>query len=131
MRLFVFDLLFFTQTSMAVSTTCTSSTRREFSVKDGVKDRRLEDKTMFKTTKVDMDSQCFSECSNDCRCLSFNVCGQICQLNAGTRILGRNSLRVRHGCRYYDLPQEKVNLQYYLGSNNAVERTVMRNNNLR
>lgn len=114
MHLLVFDLLFFTQISTVVSSTCTFSTQRKFNVKDGVQDRILENKMMFKTTKVDVDPQCFSECSNDCRCLSFNVCGQICQLNAGKRLLGRNSLRVKPGCRYYDLPEEKVNLQYYI-----------------
>jgi hypothetical protein len=52
---------------------------------------------------VKSDSECFGvECSLDCRCMSFSVCENSCQLNARSRTLVKNSLRHKPGCRYYD-----------------------------
>ncbi|CAB4038468.1 uncharacterized protein LOC113671815 [Paramuricea clavata] len=39
--------------------------------------------------------------------MSFTVCENSCQLNAGSRKLVKKSLRHKHGCRYYDLPPFK------------------------
>jgi hypothetical protein len=47
---------------------------------------------------VKSDSECFVECSVDCRCMSFGVCENSCQLNAGSRKLVKNSLRHKAGC---------------------------------
>ena len=89
---------------------CSSSfcSNNHFHIKDGVDDRILEDR-IFKTIKIrDYRSECFVHCTMDCRCLSFNVYDQQCQLNADKKDMKNNSLKIKHGCSYYDLDVSKL-----------------------
>ena len=102
-----FSMIF--QLPGALAKTCAGScSRMSFNVKNVIRDRALEGDRRLKNMVVENDPQCFSECSKDCKCLSFNVCGKTCQLNQANRMLARNSFRVKVGCRYYDMPIAKV-----------------------
>ena len=85
--------------------TCSSSS---FNIKDGIKDRTLEGRVVKALTIDDYHSECFLKCSLDCRCLSFNVCGKQCQLNADRQDMKNNSLKIRRGCAHYDFPRTIV-----------------------
>ena len=80
-----------------------------FHIKDGIAERALVGRT-FKNSTIDgWHSECFLECTMDCRCLSFVVCGKQCQLNADKKEMRNNSLEIKKGCTYYDLHIEQVN----------------------
>jgi hypothetical protein len=80
----------------------------DFNVEQAVHDRFLNDGRILAIKIVKSDSECFEECSADCRCMSFSVCGRSCRLNAGSRMLVKNALRRNPGCRYYDFPPFEV-----------------------
>ena len=82
--------------------TCNTCGQIDFNIEQGVQDRFLDDGRKQATKIVKSDSECFVECSLDCRCMSFSVCENSCQLNARSRTLVKNSLRHKPGCRYYD-----------------------------
>ena len=88
--------------------TCNTCGQIDFNVEQGVQDRFLDDGRNLATTIVKSDSECFVECSLDCRCISFSVCENSCQLSARSRQLVKISLRHKPGCRYYDFPQFEV-----------------------
>ena len=88
--------------------TCNTCDQIDFNVEQAVHDRFLDDGRNLTTKIVQSDTECFVECSLDCRCLSFSVCGKSCQLNAGNRKLAKNSLRRKPECRYYDFPSFEV-----------------------
>ena len=87
---------------------CNNCNKLAFSVKWGVEDRVLDDDRELKNNTVKSDTECFVECSLDCRCMSFSVCGSSCHLNARSRNLIRGSLLRKPGCRYYDFPAFEV-----------------------
>jgi hypothetical protein len=93
--------------------TCNTCGQIYFNVEQGVQDRFLHDGGNLATKIVKSDSECFVECSFDCRCMSFTVCENSCQLNAGSRKLVKKSLRHKSGCRYYDFPPFKVSPSSY------------------
>ena len=88
--------------------TCNICRQIDFNVEQGEQDGFLHDGRNLATKFVKSDSECFVECSLDCRCMSFSVCENSCQLNAGSRQLVKNSLRHKPGCRYYDFPPFEV-----------------------
>ena len=93
--------------------TCNNCGEIDFNVEQGVQDRFLDDGRKLMTKIVKSDSECFVECSVDCRCMSFSVCENSCQLNAGSRTLAKNLLRHKPGCSYYDFPPFEVSLSSY------------------
>ena len=107
---YILSFILICQRPVVFGKTCGSCTRMTFSVKDVLNDRALEDNRRLKDTIVEHDSQCFTQCSHNCQCLSFNICGKTCQLNAANKFLAKNSLRVKPGCRYYDFPISEVRL---------------------
>lgn len=89
---------------------CNSCTRIEFNVKDGVPDKIFPADRVYEMKAVQSITECFVECSLDCRCMSFSVCGMSCHLNSGNQNLTRSPLVHKPGCRYYDFPSPKVSL---------------------
>ena len=89
---------------------CDTCGRIDFNVEQAMQDRFLNDGRTLATKTLKSDTECFEECSLDCRCMSFSVCGQSCHLSAGSRMLVKNSLRHRPGCRYYDFPSFEVKI---------------------
>ena len=100
--------LFLVQSFADFDQSCNTCGQIDFNVEQAVHGRFLDDGRMLTTKIVKSDAECFLECSLDCRCLSFNVCGKSCQLNAGSRKLAKNSLRRKPGCHYYDFPPSEV-----------------------
>ena len=91
--------------------TCNPCGLAHFNIEQAVQDSFLVDEGRNLAAKiVQSDSECFAECSLDFRCMSFSVCENLCQLNAGSRYLVKNSLRPRPGCRYYDFYSFEVRL---------------------
>jgi hypothetical protein len=98
----------FVQNLAGFHQTCNTCGQIDFNVKQGVQGRYLDDGRKLATKIVKSDSKCFVGCSLDCHCMSFSVCDNSCQLNAGSRTLVKNSLRHKSGCRYYDFPPFEV-----------------------
>ena len=108
---FVIFLKIFLKISTGFDQTCDTCGRVEFSIKQAIQDRFLNDDGRILATKiVKSDTECFGECALDCRCISFSVCDQSCHLSAGSRKLAKNALRQKLGCRYYDFPSFEVKL---------------------
>ncbi|XP_028410331.1 uncharacterized protein LOC114532941 [Dendronephthya gigantea] len=97
-------LILLVQGLVGADKTCNACGQIPFHVEQGIAGRYLDDGRNLKVQSVNTHSECFSECSFDCRCMSFTVCGKSCYLNAGSRKLAKNSLLLRPGCRYYDFP---------------------------
>ena len=102
--------LFLVKVLTGFDQTCNTCGQIDFSVEQAVQDRFLDDGRTLATKIVKTDAECFGECSLDCRCMSFSVCGKFCHLSAGSRTLVKNSLQHRPGCRYYDFPPFEVNM---------------------
>ena len=87
---------------------CNKCSKLVFNVKWGLENSILDDGGELQNMTIRSDAECFAECSFDCRCMSFSVCGDTCHLNAGSRNLVRGSLFYKSGCRYYDFPAFEV-----------------------
>ena len=87
---------------------CSKCNKLFFNVKWGLENSILDDGRELKNITIRSDAECFAECSLDCRCMSFSVCGSSCHLNGGSRNLVRGSLFHKSGCRYFDFPAFEV-----------------------
>lgn len=105
-------LILLGQSLVGSDQTCNACGQIPFNVKQGMRGGFLDDGRNLKIPSVSTHSECFAECSFDCRCMSFTVCGGLCYLNAGSRKLAKNSLLLRPGCSYYDFPGFKVSQSY-------------------
>ena len=88
--------------------TCSSYS---FHVKNGVKGRALDTRIFMTSNIHEFPNECFNKCTENCRCLSFNVCGKQCQLNTDKNDMKSVNLKVKKGCSYYNLQGSQV--RYY------------------
>lgn len=79
-----------------------------FHWKDGLKDRVLNETNKIREITVKQEAECFFNCYQNCHCLSFNVCGTKCELNAANSFSTSVSIIKKEGCRYYDQPLDEV-----------------------
>lgn len=98
-------MLFFPCQSRNNFQTCSQVT---FSWKTGLKDRALLDGNLIQAITINNYADCFFKCYKDCRCLSFNVCGARCELNAANSFTTPRLIQKKMGCHFYDQPLDEV-----------------------
>ena len=104
-----FTLIMLLQQSNVCLPTCVTET---FILKHVIPGKLLA-KTYSRFLVEDNDfGICFLQCTKDCRCLSFNVCGNQCQLNDFAKEVGFSELEVRRECTYYQIANTKVSYKW-------------------
>ena len=94
-------LLVFEKKGSGSPPSCSSDS---FYIEDFVNDHSLGTRTFATSTMVeDGNTDCFLKCTKNCKCLSFNICGRQCQINADRKEMKNNSLTMKYGCIYYDI----------------------------